>query len=195
MGAGRHTDMNQFIGQKYNFLTVTSIENYIYDYKGKSMKRTNFNCKCDCGNATIAAAGNIRNGSIKSCGCKKKEIIQKAIHAYYTNKHRLPVEGKLFGNYKSQAKKHNRNFSLIREEFIKIVNTDCHYCGAVPELIRGNKTKSVTKALNGIDRIDSSKGYTPDNVVSCCPTCNRMKSDYSTKDFLEHIKKILNFQK
>jgi 5-methylcytosine-specific restriction endonuclease McrA len=49
----------------------------------------------------------------------------------------------------------------------------------------------VGKGLkNGIDRIDSNKGYTMDNCVSCCWTCNRMKGNMTQQNFLEHISKI-----
>ena len=48
--------------------------------------------------------------------------------------------------------------------------------------------------VNGIDRIDSSKGYSLDNCVPCCPLCNRLKSDLDKNMFLEHISKIHNFQ-
>lgn len=43
---------------------------------------------------------------------------------------------------------------------------------------------------NGIDRINSNKGYEKDNCVSCCPICNRMKLDLSLEDFYAHIEKI-----
>lgn len=191
---GRHVDMTQHIGKKYNYLEVLSLETEFYLYKGKSIKKTFFNCKCECGVEKKIAAGLVLIGSIKSCGCKKMELVRAATKKYYVQKYLSPVEDKLFGNYKTQAKKHNRDFLLSKEEFDVIVNANCYYCGTSPDHIRGNKTKSVLKVLNGIDRIDSSKGYTTDNTVSCCPTCNRMKLDHSNEDFLNHIKKILDFQ-
>ena len=53
----------------------------------------------------------------------------------------------------------------------------CHYCGS--------------EKSNGIDRIDSSLGYLPDNVLPCCKICNYMKNNHSYKFFVEHIKKIV----
>jgi hypothetical protein len=44
---------------------------------------------------------------------------------------------------------------------------------------------------NGIDRIDSSKGYVPGNVVPCCTVCNIMKLDHSHAGFIAHIEHIL----
>ena len=45
---------------------------------------------------------------------------------------------------------------------------------------------------NGIDRVDSSKGYEYNNVVSCCKNCNSAKMQLSIKEFKEHIIKIYN---
>lgn len=53
---------------------------------------------------------------------------------------------------------------------------------------------SDPQPLNGIDRIDSSKGYTIDNCVSCCPLCNQMKSNIDQNMFLTQIEKIYNFK-
>lgn len=35
---------------------------------------TKWLCQCDCGNEVIAAAGNLKLGRTKSCGCLRKEI-------------------------------------------------------------------------------------------------------------------------
>lgn len=43
---------------------------------GKSM----WQCVCDCGNSTVVALGNLRSGSVKSCGCHRREILDKTSH-------------------------------------------------------------------------------------------------------------------
>ena len=48
----------------------------------------------------------------------------------------------------------------------------------------------IVEAVNGIDRIDSNIGYIKENCVSCCWTCNKMKNNFSQKEFLEKINKI-----
>lgn len=47
--------------------------------------------------------------------------------------------------------------------------------------------------INGIDRKDSSKGYTIDNCVPCCTECNTMKSDLPLDVFYNRIDKIYKF--
>jgi hypothetical protein len=43
-----------------------------------------------------------------------------------------------------------------------------------------------------IDRIDSSKGYTPENVQVIASWVNKAKSDLDEKQFFEYIKNVYN---
>ena len=91
--------------------------------------------------------------------------------------------GRYIHQYKSNAQRRNINFNLSKEEFINIISQPCYYCGAI----------SNQEKLIGIDRIDSSKDYTLDNCVPCCDMCNKMKLDYSVKEWLFHMKKIISY--
>ena len=44
--------------------------------------------------------------------------------------------------------------------------------------------------INGIDRIDNNIGYTNENSVPCCKTCNFAKNILSESQFYLWIKKI-----
>lgn len=66
--------------------------------------------------------------------------------------------------YKKNAKKRNLEFLLTKNQFYNLTAQPCCYCGDL-------------QGHNGIDRVDSSKGYTVDNCVSCCSRCNIMKMD------------------
>lgn len=85
---------------------------------------------------------------------------------------------KRYSQYKHSAKKRNLKFTLTIEEFSKFKAVPCHYCGDVLENY-------------GIDRVDSSVGYVDGNIVPCCETCNRMKSDHVQDDWVSHIVKVL----
>lgn len=91
-------------------------------------------------------------------------------------------------NYKRNAKNRNLCFQLSKEEFIEITKKPCYYCGDFGFISPTNEK------YNGIDRIDSQKGYEKNNVVPCCSNCNKMKLDLSQNDFLYHIQKIYEFQ-
>ena len=77
--------------------------------------------------------------------------------------------------YKRSSEKRGLDFTLSRDEFDLLVEADCHYCGG---------------AGYGIDRVNSALGYVPSNCVSCCTTCNRMKSSLSVDEFIAHVLRI-----
>ena len=70
-------------------------------------------------------------------------------------------------------------FDLTFEQFTEIVCTPCKYCKL------HNDHESI-----GIDRVDSSKGYTYDNIVPCCTTCNMCKGSLSLEEFKSHVLKL-----
>lgn len=89
----------------------------------------------------------------------------------FTQKERLRIAA-----IKSGAKRRNIPYNLSDEEVVSIISQPCAYC--------------KEEYANGIDRIDSMKGYEEENVVPCCAICNRMKNNYSLDFFKAHIKKI-----
>jgi len=85
-----------------------------------------------------------------------------------------------FKKTREGAKIRNLEFSLTRKQFVEIVSGPCFYCGE-------NEKK------RGIDRQNNSVGYISSNCVSCCWKCNRMKNCLHSKEFIYHIKKILDY--
>gem|GEM_PF-4823674 len=80
--------------------------------------------------------------------------------------------------YEYNAKLRDIEFALSFDQFVSFWDKPCYYCG---------------DAINGIglDRKDSDRGYTIDNVISCCATCNYAKSKKLTTDqFVAMCKKV-----
>lgn len=96
----------------------------------------------------------------------------------FYNKETLP--GK-YNAYKRSAKQRNIQFSLTKEDFQKYWQLPCTYCGDTINTL-------------GLDRVENSRGYTVDNVVPCCTTCNRMKLTFSKEEWFSQMNKILNFK-
>lgn len=68
----------------------------------------------------------------------------------------------------------------------------CSFCMVAPSnLSNSHKRFNGSWEYNGLDRIDSSKGYTMSNVQPCCYLCNQLKSNLDEEVFLNHIKKIV----
>ena len=116
---------------------------------------------------------NIVNQLINECciDCYKKK--------YNNNKNRNlrnPYLERLT-NCKNGAKKRNLEWNLDDENAIILLKQKCYYCNNINE-------------VNGLDRIDSSKGYSKENCVSCCFHCNSMKGNKNINIFYkicEHI--------
>jgi len=76
----------------------------------------------------------------------------------------------------------NIDFTLTKEEYEDLIYKPCYLCGF----------KNIVG--NGLDRQDTSKGYTIENVLACCSTCNMMKAFYNKDNFIKQMKKISDFK-
>lgn len=139
-----------------------------------------WSCVCDCGNEIIRRANSLidKQSKTKNCGC------------YQYNK--LPEEESSFHNLFSKYKNNDRKleFNISKEVFRKLTKLNCFYCGKEPSQKQHRSKSNGEYIYNGLDRIDSSKGYTIDNVVPCCGRCNEAKNDEKQDDFFAWIKKV-----
>lgn len=172
------SDAINLTGQRFGMLLVVE-EAVVIRGKGKG-RAAYWRCLCDCGNYAIATGGNLRQNRRKSCGCLSERNIENT---------GLNI---LLGFYKKKAAARHIFFNLSRETFYLLIKGNCHYCGRKPgQIIHRNKTQGKVQILyNGIDRIVSDKGYQPDNCVSCCKFCNRLKADLTLEEFKENIKRM-----
>lgn len=153
-------------------------------------------CLCECGNTTTRLGYHLRTGKIKSCGClrglRNKSEYLKSIKR---------VLKQHYNSYTARSKSKGLKFNIDIETFETLCRKNCAYCNKKPESKRWYyvdsdlSSKYVEDFLNGLDRIDSSKWYAPDNVIPCCKRCNIMKSDMDVNDFIKHIENIYNYQK
>lgn len=85
-----------------------------------------------------------------------------------------------YKRYIASANKRQIVFELTVDEFTSITSHPCVYCGGTNRI--------------GVDRKDSSSGYTIDNVQPCCGICNLMKFTHDEETFLKHIHKVLKYR-
>jgi hypothetical protein len=168
----------KYVGFKSNKLTVLEIT------KHSKFRGYVFKCQCDCGNEVVCRREQIITGKQQSCGCSRKENAKKRI---------LPNNqsaiNSLFYTCKAGAKNRGYEFCLSEQEFSNLIFQKCHYCGIASSSKGRSKSSSIN--VNGLDRKDNNIGYTINNCVPCCTTCNRIKHVLSYNDFLNHIENIL----
>lgn len=104
---GNFIDM---VGKKFGRLFIIK---HAYNKKGRSF----WLCKCECGNEKVICGKDIRNGSIKSCGCYMRErIIETHWNPDITNEERQC--GRFYPEYREWRK-------LVYERD----NYTCQRCG------------------------------------------------------------------
>lgn len=81
---------------------------------------------------------------------------------------------------KKTAIQRGLEWDLSEAEWAAIRKLDCHYCSF-----------PIETATGGLDRINSSKGYTADNVLPACKECNVARNDHFTVDEMLVIGKAI----
>ena len=172
------TDVKDLNGQIFGKLKVLG------PIKMENRRGMFWQCKCDCGNETIAFGGHLRSKKRVSCGCVSKDNYEKSGTL------------RLYKMYKRKAEKRNKQFKLELDEFAKLIKSNCYYCNNEPsQVLEQQKSSNIQIIYNGIDRVDSSLGYLKENCVPCCKWCNFSKSNMSYDDWINHMEKILRFQR
>ena len=102
----------------------------------------------------------------------------------YAKEHNQTITGKYLA-WRQRAKRHGHAFELTLE-YVEKMPLICHYTG-VPLTCNHNSQYTVS-----LDRLDSSKEYTKDNVVFCCAFINLMKNTLPYDQFIQTCEKIVN---
>jgi hypothetical protein len=144
--------------------------------------RSEYKCLCDCGNTRIVSGSSLTTGNTQSCGCKRADELR-------AQKRLRPFEW-LYNLLATTSKRRSLEFSLSYEDFVSLTQkTWCQYCGERVKWKEYSNNRSTEGYGYNLDRKDSFRGYTADNVVACCGTCNQAKNDLSLDEFKEWIVK------
>jgi hypothetical protein len=97
------------------------------------------------------------------------------------------------GNFKKQ-KSHTKNQinTLTEQQYYFLATSLCFYCNAIP----GNFNKRDSKDFyQSIDQKLARGGYVFKNCLPCCSSCNVAKNNMSYENFINHLKRLQQFQK
>jgi hypothetical protein len=97
----------------------------------------------------------------------------------------IDVKCILYIGYKCRANSKKLQFELTKEFFQDKTSEPCYLCGK----------EQTDHHKNGLDRYDNTKGYTEENVRTCCGNCNYMKRIYEYDHFINKLHMIYQYQK
>lgn len=149
-------------------------------------------CKCKCGRESLVDAYTLSSGKSKSCitcfNSNKNGVNNNSWRGY------KEIPASWFTRFRNYAKKKNSNFEIELEDIWVLYerqNRKCALSGLDIDFTRmGTGTRAVYTA--SIDRINSKKGYTKDNIQLVHKDVNIMKNAYDQDYFVEVCKAIVN---
>lgn len=146
-------------------------------------------CRCECGNEKEVQQPALLQGSSRSCGCFKRDLLFE-----HNAKGKLPngeaAFNALVGRYRWHAEDRGLEFSLTKEKVLELTQSNCKYCDLEP--LQCYKINSGEKYIyNGIDRVNNTLGYTEENSVPCCKMCNLAKRTLTLEQFTAWIARLV----
>lgn len=179
-------------GKKFSRLTAIEFSHYKVIPKSEHSRQTRqayWRCRCDCGVEKVVNSSSLKTRHTRSCGCLiKGRISPNRKQAGYAAKNLYVTR------MRKSAESRNLEFNITPERLWELGSQVCYCCGALPALLNIPKTYNGSVCLNGIDRIDSSRGYIEGNCAPCCADCNYMKQEDSLERFLAQVKKIYAYR-
>lgn len=144
--------------------------------------------KCDCGKTVTT-----RWGITTSCGCAQRDFVRNKLNYEKRMAYGESCFNIVYARYKSSATYRKRDFNLTKSQFKALICKPCVYCGQLPTTVESHGGYHGKFVYNGLDRVDNSVGYSEDNVVPCCRTCNTAKRTMTVDEFKQWIDRVYKF--
>lgn len=169
-------------GKRFGRLVVKE-----YSHSNKKNRQINWLCQCDCGKTKVVSSNALKRKKYptESCGCLTEE---KRIEVNIES-----TVNSLIYRYKKGAEERGLSYELSEQEFRWLIENNCHFCGIEPHRTLTNPEGEFPHLkYNGIDRLNSDKGYSYGNCVTACKNCNFAKRDLTVAEFFEWIQRLSN---
>jgi hypothetical protein len=154
-------------------------------------------CKCSCGRHHEVMSTHLIQGKTTHCGCK---VRQGSTHQQWSGVGN--ISGNVFDQIRKQAKKaksrehleFNLSIDFLWQLFLQ-QNKKCALSGIDLVFEHSDGKRVNYRRTASLDRIDSSKGYTEDNVQWVHKNLNLMKNRLEQNFFIELCGKVYLFNK
>lgn len=169
-------------GHVYGRLTVLRLH-----IERTSTGKSIWECWCSCGNKKLVRGSDLHNGT-SSCGCAVKPGQSHAGWKGYQE-----ISGMAWSGIQVGAKSRGLIFELTIEQAWELFVAQDRKCALSGFDLSFSSTVKASDGTASLDRIDSSKGYTLDNVQWVHKRVNVMKMDLPDEEFVSWCKLIAQF--
>ena len=181
-------------GQRFGSLIIVRLSHLGGGiYNGKRTQHAYWLCKCDCGAERVVRGTQLRRGIVVACKECTKPLSTKRWRASAGYSPQSSAVTRLCESYRHNAQRRGIVFGLTREQLMERFDGNCFYCGCPPSAVANPRGAGEPYPYNGIDRIDNALGYTPENTVSCCATCNYAKREMGAAEFIAWARRVAEY--
>lgn len=169
---GRHAKFQ--VGYQVDLLTVVEFK--------KIGPKLHAICRCGCGNTITLRYEALRN-KVNSCGCRPGPLWKG--HGDLSATH--------YGAIRKGANSRGLAFEVTIEDLWKALENQKHRCKLSGLPIHLGTTVSSRRSAS-VDRIDSTRGYLPDNIQWVHKDINLMKQQYDQEHFINLCARVTAYQ-
>jgi hypothetical protein len=146
--------------------------------------------KCDCGKEFPYKIYDVVRGNKQSCGCVNFRGNQSVLWKGHGE-----IAGIFWRNICRGAKNRNHKIKITIEDAWNQFLKQNRKCALTGEELSFDYTKSIKNCTASLDRIDSTKDYTLDNIQWVHKIINIMKHCYNQDNFISWCNKVTEHNK
>lgn len=137
--------------------------------------------KCCCGKSLFWTKRQITR--YKSCGCKRKKVWKGF----------GDISGEHFSRIRKNARDRKLEFKITVQDIWEIFIKQNKKCALTNVMLKFGNNRLGEETTASLDRIDSSKGYTIDNIQWLHKKVNFMKQQFVESEFVLWCEKVYKF--
>lgn len=161
--------------------------------KGSNSRSLYWKCKCTCGKVEWKHSKLLQQGKCLACkSCSKKSYLDDHgfvnIDAVLLHKYNQTYHG--ISTRRNRGKRAPLTFNISVKELADLYEKQNHKCALSGLSIEPDTSKTLNQQMMSIDRKDSYKGYTLDNIQLVDKRINMMKGSLSDEEFIDLCVKV-----